>query len=253
MAVRLFLFDDRRARRWAPFTLTRPVGELLYGCLTLRERAERAFGARCEGHVSRAALLGFDEPGAAPTVALEDIGTEGTRVLLSSRAAPALGGVGVPDDAHPSHRRRRARRVGRCPTAPPSPLSSGCGIPPPIPMRAPPSTSAASCSSIRGASSPPTPSASARTFRPLWPGGDDADRRRSAIGDGLVSLGEGAEIEPGVYVDTREGPVRLDAGVRVEGPARLIGPLYVGRDTQSPRGAPSARRRSGPSASCAGR
>ena len=40
----LYLFEDRRARRWAPFSLTRPAGELLFGCLTLRERAERIFG-----------------------------------------------------------------------------------------------------------------------------------------------------------------------------------------------------------------
>ena len=42
----LYVFDDHWARRWAPFTLTRPVGELLYGCLTLRERAERVTIAR---------------------------------------------------------------------------------------------------------------------------------------------------------------------------------------------------------------
>lgn len=98
-AVRLFLFDDRHARRWAPFTLTRPAGELLFGCLTLRERAEHVFRATCEGHVSRSALRGFDEPGSAPTVGLDRIGTEGTRILLSSRAALALGPVQVPDHA----------------------------------------------------------------------------------------------------------------------------------------------------------
>ncbi|HET9948967.1 MAG TPA: hypothetical protein VFQ22_08605, partial [Longimicrobiales bacterium] len=52
------------------------------------------------------------------------------------------------------------------------------------------------------------------------------------IGGGAVSLAEGAEIEPGVHVDTRGGPVRLEAGARVEGPARLIGPLFVGAGTR---------------------
>ena len=51
------------------------------------------------------------------------------------------------------------------------------------------------------------------------------------IGDGTVSIGEGAQIESGVTLDTRGGPIRLDRGVRVEGPARLLGPLYVGPDT----------------------
>jgi UDP-N-acetylglucosamine diphosphorylase/glucosamine-1-phosphate N-acetyltransferase len=60
----------------------------------------------------------------------------------------------------------------------------------------------------------------------LWEPGDAPGVVR--IGDGAISLAEGAEIEPGVHVDTRGGPVRLAEGVRVEGPARLVGPLYVG-------------------------
>jgi UDP-N-acetylglucosamine diphosphorylase/glucosamine-1-phosphate N-acetyltransferase len=51
------------------------------------------------------------------------------------------------------------------------------------------------------------------------------------LGSEPVSLGAGAEIEPGVVIDTRAGPVRLDAGARVEGPARLIGPLHLGPGT----------------------
>ena len=61
--AKLYLFDDSRARRWAPFSLTRPVGELLFGCSTLKARAERVFGMECHGHVSRRALGGFDEAG----------------------------------------------------------------------------------------------------------------------------------------------------------------------------------------------
>jgi UDP-N-acetylglucosamine diphosphorylase/glucosamine-1-phosphate N-acetyltransferase len=51
------------------------------------------------------------------------------------------------------------------------------------------------------------------------------------IGDGKVSIAEDAEIERSVTLDTRRGPVCLDRGVRVEGPARLTGPLYLGRGT----------------------
>ncbi|HET9947848.1 MAG TPA: putative sugar nucleotidyl transferase, partial [Longimicrobiales bacterium] len=96
--LRLFLFDDALARGWAPFTLTRPAGELLFGSRTLRERAERAFGARCEAHLSRSALLGFDEPGAPPVCAADELGTGGTRVLLSSRAVVEPVEAEPPDD-----------------------------------------------------------------------------------------------------------------------------------------------------------
>jgi UDP-N-acetylglucosamine diphosphorylase/glucosamine-1-phosphate N-acetyltransferase len=62
-----------------------------------------------------------------------------------------------------------------------------------------------------------------------WLFDDDADPPGVVrIGGGRISLGAGAEIEPGVVVDTRSGSVRLDDGVRVEGPARLIGPLHIG-------------------------
>ncbi len=64
----LVLFDDERARAWTPFTVTRPAGELLFGCLTLRERAERFWGQACVGHVADPSLEGFTEPGAAPVV-----------------------------------------------------------------------------------------------------------------------------------------------------------------------------------------
>ena len=48
------------------------------------------------------------------------------------------------------------------------------------------------------------------------------------IGDGVLSLGDDATLEPGVTVDLREGPVRLEASTTVEGPARLVGPLWIG-------------------------
>ena len=41
----LILFDDASAQSWEPFALTRPVGELLFGALTQRARAERIFEA----------------------------------------------------------------------------------------------------------------------------------------------------------------------------------------------------------------
>jgi len=225
--VRLLLFDDRGARGWAPFTLTRPAGELLYGTLTLRERAERVFGVACEGHVSRSALRGFDEPDAAPTVAMEDIGTEGTRVLLSSRAAPKLGPVSIPD--HPARLIVDGEAAGWI-------LPPGVDVPSELWLRDPDAapTELGEALVLHGdmLGHPwdlvrRNPECIREDVAALWGEADDApDVTR--IGGGVVSLGEGAEIETGVYVDTRSGPVRLDRGVRVEGPARLIGPLFVG-------------------------
>lgn len=229
--VRLFLFDDRRARRWAPFTLTRPAGEILYGCLTLRERAESVFGAVCAGHVSRSALRGFDEVGGAPTVKLEDIGTHGTRILLSSRAAPKLGSVAVPDQA--SRLILDGETVGWI-------LPDGVALPSELWLRDPDAapTDLGEAFALQGTllGRPwdlVTSNAACilEDVATLWGEADDApDVIR--VGEGAISLGIGAEIEPGVHVDTRGGPVRLAEGVRVEGPARLTGPLFVGSGTR---------------------
>lgn len=225
--VRLFLFDDRRARRWAPFTLTRPVGELLYGCSTLRERGESVFGVRCEGHVTRHALRGYDEPGAAPTIPLDEIGTSGTRVLLSSRAALELGQTEIGDTP---------RRLFVGGEAAGWVLPDGAALPSDHWVREPHSGEQGDVLDIDGVmlarpwdlvagNAARVAADIAHRFEP----GDAPGVVR--IGGGIISLGEGATIEPGVHVDTRGGPVRLAEGVRVEGPARLTGPLFVGADS----------------------
>jgi UDP-N-acetylglucosamine diphosphorylase/glucosamine-1-phosphate N-acetyltransferase len=61
----------------------------------------------------------------------------------------------------------------------------------------------------------------------LWPQHSVPDGS-ILIGDGPVSLGSGAEVEPGIVFDTRQGPIRLAENTRVEGPARLTGPLFIG-------------------------
>jgi len=227
---RLFLFDDGRARRWAPFTLTRPAGELLYGCMPLRERIERAFGVPCQGHVTRRALGGFDEPGAAPAVTLDAIGTSGLRVFISSRAALDLESTRVPDEE------RRITVGGRpagwvLPDGEPLPSELWIRDPDAAPARGTPLELPGELLGHPWDLVARNPDRIAQDIANLWPG-DDAPSDVVRVGDGAVSLGDGAEIEPGVYVDTREGPVRLAEGARVEGPARLTGPLFIGPGTR---------------------
>ena len=224
--LRLFLFDDRHARRWAPFTLTRPVGELLCGCFTARERAERVFGVACQGHLTRRALVGFDEPGAAPGIATEVVGEAGTRILLSSRAVPALTEVEMPsgsarilvagqpvgwilEEGAPLPSESWLRDPAGAPAEGPDITLEGVILSRPWDLVARnPEQITQDVAALSGASQTP-------------PG-------VTLIGDGGVFMDEGAEIEPGTYVDTRTGPVQLGPGVKVEGPARLTGPLFVG-------------------------
>ena len=222
----LYLFEDRRARRWAPFSLTRPAGELLFGCLTLRERAEHIFGMKCQGHLSRHALVGFDEPDSAPTISLDEI-SEGTRqIIISSRAAPDFQDIELPDE--------------------PAWITVN-GIP--AGWVLPPGTEPPSELALRDPSINPgyskvlelqgeiieypwtllaqNPARIQTDIETLWPQHSVPDGA-VLIGDGAVSLGSGAKVEPGVVFDTRHGPIRLAENTRVEGPARLTGPLFIG-------------------------
>lgn len=222
----LYLFDDRQARRWAPLTLTRPVGELLRGCLTMRRRAEMVLGMSCAGHLSRSDLHGFDEPGAAPVVDRGEVIVSGTRVFLSSRAVLDFADVEIPSTS--ARLAVDGQTVGWI-------VPEGEPLPPDewirTPDRAPRDGEVVELEGrVVGHlwdAVAENPAQISTDIQHLWPGDDDPPGV-VRIGDGSISLGEDAEIEPGVHVDVRDGPVRLADGARVEGPGRLTGPLFVG-------------------------
>ncbi|HKV51978.1 MAG TPA: putative sugar nucleotidyl transferase [Gemmatimonadaceae bacterium] len=61
-----YLYDDARARTFAPFALTRPLGEMRAGAELVRRRWEMAFDTPAAGAVVAPHLDAFDEPGAPP-------------------------------------------------------------------------------------------------------------------------------------------------------------------------------------------
>lgn len=225
----LLLFDDRRARRWAPFTLTRPAGELLFGCLSLRERAELVLGARCAGHVTRAALAGFDEARAAPVVELDEGPHDAGRIFLSSRAVLEHQETDLPDEP------ARIEVAGQ----PAGWLVPPDAQPPPIEWLRDPDSAPRDGPALELEGEllehpwhlvARNEARIGRDIDRLWQANDDPPGI-VRLGDHGISLGEGAEIEAGVQVDLRAGPIRLAEGARVEGPARITGPLYLGPDS----------------------
>lgn len=254
MSARLHLFDDARARRWEPFALTRPAAELVLGALRLWERAVRSWGVEYGGHLASARLAGFREDEGPGALAAHEAGERSHRILVSSRAVvrsrprelPSLPaelridgatvgwslppGTPLPhprDMAHPAAAPRKAARlelegfvlehvwelVARTPAQLREDLNAG--VFPPL-ASAPPSGTGR-LRAREGEGGPPT--APSRSSLPLG---------AHLLGDGLHILGPGAVVEPGVLLDTGPGPIVLGEGVRVCGPARLEGPLYVG-------------------------
>jgi hypothetical protein len=226
----LVLFDDRRAREWMPFALTRPAGELRFGALTLRERAERSLGARCLGHLTSDHLVGFDEPGAAPVLRPGDVAHDGVLLYLSARAV-------LDFDARPALERSGpllsvegevAGWIQRPGEAPPPP---GFFLDP-IGERAAPPSERLPGRLLRNIWEliTRTPQQLAQDIAALFPAASSAGPPGAQVlGEDRLVLGPGAEVEPGVVLDLREGPVWLDEGATVRAFSRLSGPAYLGR------------------------
>jgi len=225
-ARRLVLFDDRAARDWRPFSLTRPAGELLFGTATLRARAEHALDAVCVGHIAAPGLRSFDEPWAPAVLDPDALDTADSCVFLLSRFAPEPGSL--PD--RPALLVSHGRVVG-CAIAPGDPAPEAAFFLDPDDH----------------APDLPTHELEGTLIERVWDlmaGNADRVRRdledaeHAAIphdvhhlGTGPVSVGTDVQIAPGVVLDTRHGPIRLDDGVVIEPFTRLVGPAYIGHGT----------------------
>ena len=233
----LVLFDDERARAWTPFTVTRPAGELLFGCLTLRERAERFWGQACVGHVADPSLEGFTEPGAAPVVKADALDSapdpEGgaARIFFSSRAVPDF--TGAPPANEPAVLTIQDQIVGWV-------LPHGTEQPDENDLLSPDGS----------AIDLPRVEIAGRVLPNIWDlmacNGEKVcsdvpilfPESRFTLPEGVhvsgterVSLGDRVHLEAGVHLDATDGPIRLSDGVRVSAFTRLAGPAFVGADT----------------------
>ena len=222
----VYLYDDARARRFEPFALTRPAGELRAGALLVRERWARALGAPVAGHLSSAHLAGFEEPGAAPVV-------EGGTIpagawVANARYLPALTRLPVEDallidQTVVAVRLREALPAGE--------FSDGdvdlATLVPADGVR----------KSLDGgwwahevwdyvAHLVPMlehdiPALGAAMSKKLPAGA-------IRVGAHPIFIEEGAVVEPAVCFDASAGPILLRAGTHVHAFTRLVGPLYVG-------------------------
>lgn len=236
--MRLYIFDDSVADGWSPFALTRPCSELLFGSLLLRERLERATGVPAAGIVTRPWLRGFQEPGVPPIVSADAIAEmeDEDRLFLSSRF--------VPEESLPAGSNQAAtfevagQTAGvRVPANTPRPEDSWLRHPGPLGDRETelPGTMLARAWELV-ARNPDRLSADLRAAAERnVPGGKGSSTVTDALPPGVQRIGEqplllgpGVRIEPGVLLDTRKGPIRLDAEVEVLHGARLAGPLHVG-------------------------
>lgn len=228
----LILFDDRVARDWEPFALTRPVGELIFGALTFRARAEAILGMACVGHIGPDHLAGFDEAGAPPVLALPDRTADHDRLFWLSRAVPDWSQRGK------WHRPTRSGAirigdavVGWFVAAGDAPPAASHFLDPAL------ATATTSAAEVIGRVIervwqliPEGVEQTGVDIAALHPGVESVELPAGVHrwGEHPLVLAPGVRIEPGCAFDTTEGPIWLDRDASVRAFTRLVGPSYVG-------------------------
>jgi UDP-N-acetylglucosamine diphosphorylase / glucose-1-phosphate thymidylyltransferase / UDP-N-acetylgalactosamine diphosphorylase / glucosamine-1-phosphate N-acetyltransferase / galactosamine-1-phosphate N-acetyltransferase len=101
----VLLYDDERARTFEPFSLTRPVSEMVAGVALIRERWRLALHASRAQFLANPRRAAFDEPGTRAAIGMIPAGT----IIANSRCAPIL-----PPDNAPLSPRAAACSIWRC-------------------------------------------------------------------------------------------------------------------------------------------
>lgn len=236
--MKLFLFDDRIADAWYPFSLTRPVGELLYGAQLLRERLERFAGRPTSASLTRAWLASFREPGAPVAMPRTADLVADEKLLLSSRFVPAADQRFEGRGERPLLLRASEEVVGcYVPAGHTSPDQAWLEEPGEAPGEGEWEERTVDGRLVdapwRLVSGNPERLAADLAAEEVH--GSEAaalPEGTHMVGDGAVLLGADVHVEPGVLFDTRNGPVKLGDTVEVRTGARLEGPLFVGPATR---------------------
>ncbi len=224
-----FLYDDASARRFEPFALSRPIGELRAGALLIRERWERVLGLPCGGFIGAPHLADFQEFDAPPAFA--DVAMPAGAIVVNARALPALATLGAADLVDIGGRVAAVRLATATPTAPfldgtaaLEDLSSngwertgrdGHWLDAPWDLVRHLGEMLAADLATLGAE---------RTCQ--------STAGCTVLGDHPTWIEEGAHVEPHVVLDATAGPILISRDASVAAFTRLVGPLYLAPGAQ---------------------
>lgn len=230
MTPPLVVYDDAIARRFEPFALTRPMGEVRAGAELVRHRWECAARTTTAGFIGAPHLAAFAEFDAPQAVA-EPIAA-GT-IVVNSRCAPALdasidaslegadywtceGRVAAARLATPLDPRRLADGTFDLEA-----LTHGTGA------------------ELRGwwidavwDITGRLASMLAADIAVLAAGTDDPPAHVAVLGGHGAHAERGAYFEPYVLIDTTDGAVLVRRGARIAAFTRLVGPCVIGEEVQ---------------------
>lgn len=220
------LYDDRIARGFEPFALTRPAGELRAGGEIIRRRWTRVLRTKADGFIGAPHLAAFDEFD-APAAAAGML-PEGTWIV-NARCAPALD-VAVPDGASVVRVGGRVAAIRLGSTHAVDSFASG----------------EASLEPLAGDGGAAVLDGwwidsvwdLIRHLNPMLasdavamsPAHQEIPAHLTVLGAHDVHVDIAAHLEPFVVVDATAGPVLVRRGATVQAFTRLVGPCIIGED-----------------------
>jgi UDP-N-acetylglucosamine diphosphorylase/glucosamine-1-phosphate N-acetyltransferase len=225
----LFLYDDAVGRAFEPFALTRPCSELLAGTHLVRERWEVALGMGTQGALTAAHLARFEEFGAARCVSSPTDLAEGS-IVANARFACALArvpaaGVWTCGDRVAAVRLSSAVRASHFDGGEVSLESLAASGSARVEIRGWWLDHVWDLIGFLG------PMLQADLAHLL--GGPSAERSRlDVLGTHPVVVEEGAQVDPQVVFDVREGPILVRRGATIAPFTRLVGPCAIGVDAR---------------------
>ena len=225
----LYFYDDARARQFEPFALTRPGSELRAGTSLVRRRWEIATSLESAGFIGAPHLASFEEgnaPGAVPAKAEIPAGS----VVVNTRCVISLDQKLDPFDLLMCDGIACAVRLARPVAA--SKFADG-------------TLDLGTIQTSLGGRK-----VAGRWMSEVWDFiaslsdqlAEDIPRRAKSltmatpditvVGKGKVYVEEGAEIGPNVVFDVSAGPILVRRGAVVTPFTHLVGPMYVGTESQ---------------------
>ncbi len=221
------LYDDGIARRFEPFSLTRPVGELRAGGEVIRRRWVRRLAATADGFLGASHLAAFTEFDAPP--AMGGVVRAGT-IVVNSRCAV---GLRDPDRQEKSaalwHCDGRLAAIRLAADVPTEAFDDGSVTLDSLPAATGTSATVdgwwldAPWDLIRH-----LPLMLAADAEALAPRHADLPTGLEVLGGHTVAVDPGATIEPFVVADASAGPVLVRHGAVVQSFTRLVGPCVIG-------------------------
>ncbi len=248
---RLILVERTPGPAWSVVTSTRPIASLRFGADTLSDRIARWSGADCDGALLRGALEGFEEEGSIRGVSAPPAAGSGGTLFWNSRAVPSVGTPRPEFGERPAVIEIDGRYAGLwLPPGRPLPPSAGDLPDGRSPADRPGLTADDGDVPVRRvdgvwldgpwdliAHNRRFLAADLEAFHGLGTDGTPTHHRYEGNPGVWVErhhpiwVEDDVDIGPGVVIDAREGPIKLDQGVRVSGPARLVGPLHLAWDS----------------------